>query len=188
MNGPSVPTRPRRLLTFSRDRYGLSNGASLIGLGFGTLFTASGCLVLYVLCRTSLELMGLIPQGFVVPGQSVLSYVMGFGAMLLIGGGHLFGGTMCLWTLRAHFDRSRGTVVVRSGWLGLWAVREHLAHFVRVSVILDERNWWMVPDYKIALERSDGSFLVVGTVTMSPELAKDVAAEVNGFVGPVLAS
>ncbi len=188
MHGPRLPERPRRLLTLSRDRYGLSNGAGFIGLAFGMMFTFTGVITLYAACLTALGAVGLLPA----PAQntnSISQSLLGTGALLLMGGGHLLCGTLLLFTLRSKFDRFRDIVIVRSGWLGLWRAQQRLSDFVSVSV-LPSTHWIQrthyAPCFDIALERPNGSFLVVGVVSMSHELAKEVATEVRDFVGATI--
>lgn len=167
-----APFRPRRVWTFSRDRLRLSSGGGVIGFVFGLVFSSSGVLVLLALAlnfRTIAEL-------------SLRDRLVAVVGMLLLGAAHLAVGTHLLSTLRATFDRARNVVTISSGWLGIRRRRENLAKFRRVIAPQDPATASSrVTCYDVALEDQQGRVVVVGHVTQSHALAREVAAEVAKF-------
>lgn len=181
------PVQPRRCLTFSRDRRTYSNGGGLPGLCFGLLFTSSGSLLIGMFAWSILGQPGIVaPQGS--PYQSLQEFLGTAAVILLIGGGHLLGGTVILLTLRSTFDRAAQVVTVRSGWLGLRRQRRQLSEFQNVEIIHCERGrFGLRPPpgeswYDLALRDHQGSLLVVGQVTRSRDLARAVGEEMAAFV------
>ncbi|HEX7380338.1 MAG TPA: hypothetical protein VF278_24700 [Pirellulales bacterium] len=103
--------------------------------------------------------------------------VIAFYGLLMLGVGHLATGTLLLCTRRTTFDRLRGIVIVRRGWLGIRVHRESLSHFDEVVI---ER---MSDRFNIVLIGEPNRKLLVGIVTLSHTLAHEVATEIGGFIG-----
>ncbi len=189
VGGRRGPQRPHRLWTLSRDRLCLSSGPGIVGLPFGLLFSTTGGLVLFCVLWGSLAAIGLVrPVGQqAIPADQALWKTLLAGVMVLfIGAGHLAGGTLLLQTLRATIDRARHVVIVRSGWLGLRCQRMLLSEFPAVCVLPSTHFFSNFsngnPDYDIVITGEHGAQLVVGIVTLSEDLAQQVAGEVRDFI------
>lgn len=181
-SSPRRPERPRRLWTSTETKLALSSGAGLTGLLFGTAFSVSGAFALAACLGASLRmLLGLGPPNAssLSPGRILACLAGG----MLIGGVHLAAGTALLCTLRVTFDREQDLVVVRSGWLGLRCRQYFLSSFRCVSILPGSRRLWcwrVHPDYFVVLENATGDTVNVGVVTLSIELAREVAVEIAG--------
>ena len=167
-------------MSLSSERRRYSSGGGLPGALFGIVFTASGLFVLCALGWTVLELFGIV-QSQENPDRSIGEYVLCIFALLAIGGGHLAGGTVLLWTLRTTLDRARDLVVVRSGWLGCRCRRRRLSEFQSVAV-LPGRHLSDPELFDIALlNDTTGESLIVGYVSRSYDLALSFADEISEF-------
>lgn len=179
------PERPHRVWTFSRDRLCLSSGGGLWACAFGAVFTSSGLFMFVVFGRVLLSDLGMWPLPDVTaadePFWKTTAVLAG---LLALAVAHLACGTLLLWTLRTTFDRRRGTVRVRTGWLGLRCRREELSAFNRVIVCPNERPTGGSNNsyFDIVLD-GESRPLVVGFVTLSHPLALEVAAEIAQFTG-----
>lgn len=183
--GGRYPTKPRRLITFSRDKLGLSNGGGIVGLFFGSLFSLSGLLVIGLTLATVLDLQ--VPYVISVPNDANRGSVFVLLIGLLLGGGHLTGGSLMLSTLRCTIDRRRQTVTVRSGWLGRWKKTAVLTDFDRVMVFPSARyKSQSIQAFDIVLagkrDRCD-NYLTVGFATVKSEGAEEMTLEISKFSG-----
>lgn len=187
--GKQLPQRPLRIWTSSPDRLCLSSGGGIPSVVFGLLFTTTGLLTLCVEIWLVLVLAGWATASTDpanVVNQSTWEKIGTVTGLFVIGAAHLAGGSLLLWVRRATFDRAHRTVRVRFGWFGVKCERCSLEEFCTVRVI--PRTYRNSPyatpyRYDLALARFDDSFLVVGFVTKSPELADEVAKEISEFIG-----
>jgi hypothetical protein len=181
------PIRPHRVRTWSRDRLCLSSGGGLWGFVFGLVFTVSGTLCLVACGRLLLWAVGILPptdrpMADLSPGTAIA----GLAALLALGGVHLGFGILLFCTRRATFDRSRDSVTVRTGWMGLWSRRDKLSNFATVVVASGSQEMHRFQSenaYDIVLEGEAGRRLVVAEVTRSAQVAREVAAEIAAFTG-----
>lgn len=182
------PIRPRRLWTTSRNRLCLSNGAGVIGLAFGGLFSLTGIMAGYVAIGSAFILLSVLPgpQDEVYANQPFWRSLLAVVAVALLSIGHLSAGSLMLSTLRCTMDGIRKTVTVRSGWLGIRKVVCNLSDFEHVTIFPSTR--WVhrisgAPAFDIALASSEGPRLVIGFATQSADLAREAAREVGQFLG-----
>src|SRR6516165_394860 len=116
---PDRPTRPRRLISFSRERARYSCGGGPAATLLGLVFSAGGLLVLCACGWIVLAFIGIVPESNQNRSAGFADNLIGILATLVLGSCHLFCGSYLLWTLRVTLDRTRDLVTVRSGWLGL---------------------------------------------------------------------
>jgi len=162
-------------------------GVGLRGFFFGFHFTSSGSLLVGMFAWSILGQLGIVaPQGNTY--QSLKEFLGTAAVVLLIGGGHLLGGTGILFTFRSTFDRAAQVVTVRSGWLGLRRRRRQLSDFQNVEIIPCESGLFGLRPprseawYDLALRDHQGSHLIVGQVSRSRDLARTVGEEMAEFV------
>lgn len=179
-----TPQRPRKLWTSSRDRLCLSSGGGIIAFIFGLVFSTAGLICVYVFGWLLLSILGVVSTGAsTIANESIFNQLFGLGGMLFLSLGHFVTGTLLLFTLRATFDRARDLVIVRSGWLGLWRRTDRLSLFQRV-IVATPRGGYLTRDlYDIALEGEPRRVVVVARVSLSRNLAYEVAAEIAEFTG-----
>jgi hypothetical protein len=183
-----TPIRPRRTLTLSRDRFGLSNGPGLIGLVFGFVFSSTGILGIIAGVSAILICAGVLPSKDedLLRQQVWWQTLLAIAGVFLIGIGHLFIGSLLLTTLRCTFDRVKKTVTIRTGWLGLRKVVMKWSDSDRVSV--RQATGWPYrgstdPRFNIVLALSARGEFVVAYATRSPAIAQEVALEISQFTG-----
>jgi len=94
-----------------------------------------------------------------------------------------------LFTLRTAFDRAAGTVTVRAGWMGLRRTQRWLSDFRDVTIVPGDvtgysgiRSLSARPLFDVVLRDEHDRHLVIGHVTLSPELAQIVRQEIADFV------
>ena len=185
-NGPS---RPYRLWTFSNDKLVLSTSVmSWVVFPFGVLFSATGILMVIVILQTGLGIIGLAAPPPGVVAQPIWQTLLGGALVLIIAASHLGFGVVLLLCLSTTFDRARGTVTVRSGWMGLRRQSLPLSTFQRVCILPSTHFFsWIGRQsgkssyFDIVLLATNKSPLVVGIVTQSRDLAHQVVNEICGF-------
>lgn len=97
-------------------------------------------------------------------------------------------GLRMMYVVSVMIDRARGIVVVRSGCLGLWSNRRNLADFNRIQIRQGEYFSRVTApffdkskDYDIVLAGTEPPEMAIALVTMSHDLAAEVANEVRQF-------
>lgn len=186
--GSRNPWRPVRLWTASKDRYVISTTIPLWAVfPFALLFSLVGIWLLFTFLWTTLASIGLapFPNGWAdFIAQPIWQRVLAMAALLMMALAFLAFGSMMLQCLCASFDRARGTVTVYRGWMGTHRQRRPLSAFQQVCILPSTHLFSRISgreSYDIVLTGENGQSLVVGVVTLSPELAQQVVDEIREF-------
>lgn len=182
------PSRPVRLWTLSKDQLVLSTSIALwLVFPFGVLFSLVGIWLLFSALLTVFAFIGLAPPplnwaAFIA--QPFLERVLALVALVAMASGFLAFGAIILQCLCVTFDRTRGTVTVYRGWMGLHRQRRQLSAFQQVCVLPSTHFFSRMSgreNFDIVLTGENAQSLVVGVVTLSQELAQQVVREICEF-------
>jgi hypothetical protein len=194
MPGPTrpQPERPRRIWTFSPDRLRLATfGFFMVPMGL--LFSSVGLFSMFQILRVWLARSGIeLPLPYPPPAARLpmpteeLAWrtLMNIVLMSLF----VIVGLRMMYVVSVMIDRACGIVVVRSGCLGLWSKHRKLAGFDRIKIRQGEYFSRVTApffdrskDYDIVLAGAEPPEMPIALVTMSHDLAMEVANEVRQF-------
>ena len=160
-------------MSFQPHWLGLADDAGLL-TPFGLFFTFTGGFTVCAFVRA------LFLEGF----ESISNLVAGIFVILLIGGGHMAGGTLLLLRDRVWLDNRTRSLLKITGWLGIKRRRMSLAAFDRVDVVKASPRWFnRGAEFAVVLAGSDVAPFVVAygaKQSIAEELRGEIEAHLYG--------